>query len=349
MSVPPEVLDIVRQWAEKAEHDLRNAEHTLQLQDDCPFDTVCFHAQQCAEKYLKALLTLHGVHFPRAHDLTELHARLADRCQLNFPLDHLKNLNPYAVEMRYPGLAEPIDRAEAENAVAMARAVRAAVRSHLHPPSVLMVNTRLITARLYGFIDTAYLAGRDPRKLAGELIAGGVDMIQVRAKQQTHAARVELGLAVVGAAFPHNVPVIINDDIEAAFECGADGVHLGQEDWAAIPREQRVARLANMRLVGLSTHSLEQALQAERDGADYIGVGPVFATGTKPGVKPVGLELVRQVAPRVQIPFFAIGGITLSNVDHVRAGGATRVAVVSAILNAPDVKEAAAEFKRRLS
>jgi len=145
------------------------------------------------------------------------------------------------------------------------------------------------------------------------------------------------------------LPVIINDDIEAAFEAGADGVHLGQEDWAAIPREERAERLANMRIVGLSTHSLEQALTAERDGADYLGVGPIFPTATKPGVKPVGIELVREVAARVKTPYFAIGGITLNNISDVLEAGATRVAVVSAILKASDKTEAATAFKKRLT
>src|SRR5207247_2886084 len=97
---------------------------------------------------------------------------------------------------------------------------------------------------------------------------------------------------------------------------------------------------ANMRLVGRSTHSLDQALAAERDGADYIGVGPVFATATKPGVKPVGLGLVTQVNERVATPFFAIGGITLDNVASVLEAGAQRIAVVSAILGAADVRKA---------
>jgi thiamine-phosphate pyrophosphorylase len=211
-----------------------------------------------------------------------------------------------------------------------------------------MANPRLAGCKLYGFVDTAYEAGRDPGEMARELIAGGVDIIQVRAKENSHTDRVEIGLKVVSAASQRNVPVIINDDINAAFETGADGVHLGQEDWAAIPREQRREKLAGIRIFGLSTHSLDQALAAERDGADYIGVGPVFATGTKPGVKPVGVELVREVAACVKVPFFAIGGITLDNVGQVFEAGATRVAVVSAILKAPNITKAAAAFKRRL-
>ena len=212
-----------------------------------------------------------------------------------------------------------------------------------------MSTTRIASCRLYGFIDTAYLEGRDPGDVARQLIAGGVDVLQVRAKQGSHAERVGIGLKVVEAAFPHQVPVILNDDIDAAFETGADGVHLGQEDWSHLGgSEERTDRLANMRIVGLSTHSLEQALAAERDGVDYIGVGPVFATATKPGAKPVGVELVDKIARRVKTPFFAIGGITLDNIGRVLQAGATRVAVVSALLKAPDVTQAAAAFKRQL-
>jgi len=211
-----------------------------------------------------------------------------------------------------------------------------------------MSNSRLAQCRLYGFIDTAYVDDLDPGEVARDLIAGGVDILQVRAKERTHAERVGTVLKVVSAAFSSRVPVIVDDDIEAAFECGADGVHLGQEDWAAIPRERRVERLANMRIVGISTHSLEQALAAERDGADYIGVGPVFPTPTKPWAKCIGTDVIRQVAAQVKIPFFAIGGITLDNIGQVLEAGATRVAVVSAILKAPDVAEACAEFKKRL-
>ena len=212
-----------------------------------------------------------------------------------------------------------------------------------------MSTTRIARCRLYGFIDTAYIEGRDPGEVARELIAGGVDILQVRAKHGSHAERVAIGLQVVSAAFQYHVPVIINDDIDAAFETGADGVHLGQEDWSRLGgSEERADRLANMEIVGLSTHSLEQALAAERDGADYIGVGPVFPTATKAGAKPVGVELVREVAARVKTPFFAIGGITLDNIGRVLAAGATRVAVVSALLKAPDGTEAAAAFKRQL-
>ena len=212
-----------------------------------------------------------------------------------------------------------------------------------------MTKTPITDCRLYGFVDTAYLAGRHPGDLARQLIDGGIDLIQVRAKKEKLSKRIEILRAVVRAAQDTPVPIIVNDDLTAAGETGADGVHLGQEDWAAIPRAERLMRLLGLEILGLSTHSVHQAQGAERDGANYIGVGPVFATATKPGRAPVGAELVHQVARRVQTPFFAIGGITLDNLDEVLAAGARRIAVVSAILNAPDVTQAAATFKKRLT
>lgn len=131
MSVPPEVVRVVQDWVQKAEHDLKNAEHTLTLGDDCPFDTVCFHAQQCVEKYLKALLTWHGLAFPKTHDLTELLALVPKTSPLDITMDDLAELSPYAVESRYPGEWEPLTRDEADRAVELARELRLAVRNHL--------------------------------------------------------------------------------------------------------------------------------------------------------------------------------------------------------------------------
>ena len=203
--------------------------------------------------------------------------------------------------------------------------------------------------RLYGFIDTAYLAGRDPGEVTRQLIAGGVDLIQVRAKNEKSSRRLLLALAVTRAAEGTPVPVIINDDIAVAYGSQADGIHLGQEDWAGLPPATRHQQLNGLDFLGLSTQSLPQALDAEREGANYIGVGPVFATGTKPGCAPVGLALVHQVAARVPTPFFAIGGITLENIDELLTAGAKRIAVVSAILNTPDVTAAAKAFKKKLT
>ena len=136
MNVQPDRAVEIRRWVEKAEHDLRNAEHVLTLAEDCPTDTVCFHCHQCAEKYLKALLVAHGIAFPRTHDLVVLFNLSTGYFALNFSLSAIQPLNRYAVEARYPGDWDPISRQEAGDAVRMAKTVREAVRSLL-PVNVL--------------------------------------------------------------------------------------------------------------------------------------------------------------------------------------------------------------------
>jgi HEPN domain-containing protein len=131
MSEPHENSGTVRQWIEKAEHDITNAEHTLTLRKNCPFDTVCFHAQQCAEKYLKALLVSRSIPFPKTHDLRILMQLVPKEVKLGLRMNEVLPLNRYTVEARYPGDWEPITRKEAKEAVAIARMVRKAVRVHL--------------------------------------------------------------------------------------------------------------------------------------------------------------------------------------------------------------------------
>lgn len=133
MSEDSEAFRIVQQWVTKADNDLRNAEHTLLLGEDCPFDTVCFHAQQCAEKYLKAMLISRGQDPPQTHDLRLLVRRLPSEIAAHFDLDRLLVLNRYSVEARYPGDWEPILREDAREAVELAKDVRAAVRALLFP------------------------------------------------------------------------------------------------------------------------------------------------------------------------------------------------------------------------
>lgn len=131
MSAPPERGNVVRQWIQKAENDLLNAEHTLTLAERCPFDTICFHAQQCAEKYLKALLVYHEVPFPKTHDLILLKGLAPEATMMDVPLSQLSVLNRYSVEVRYPFEIAEISRREAERAVAIAKEVRRAVLANL--------------------------------------------------------------------------------------------------------------------------------------------------------------------------------------------------------------------------
>lgn len=136
MSVRPEQARLVRQWVARAEEDLVNAEHTLTLRERCPVGTVCFHAQQCAEKYLKALLTYRAIEFPKTHDLVVLLNRLGSESGLELRAEEVQPLNRFSTEARYPGDWDPIDIQEASGAVARARRVREAVR-HALPDDVL--------------------------------------------------------------------------------------------------------------------------------------------------------------------------------------------------------------------
>ena len=147
-----------------------------------------------------------------------------------------------------------------------------------------------------------------------------------------------------------NVGLVINDHLEIAREVGAEFCHLGQEDFFdAGHTHVDEFKIKNSKLkIGLSTHAPEQAKRAAAAGADYIAIGPIFATGTKPSAKPVTLEYVRWASQNVTVPWFAIGGINLQNVNEVLAAGAKRICVVSAILNAPDVAKACVQFKQRL-
>ncbi len=195
--------------------------------------------------------------------------------------------------------------------------------------------------RLYGILDTTYLAGRDAATVAAWMIEGGVDLIQLRAKNQSDGEVIALARAVMDVTRRKGIPLIINDHPHVARATGADGAHVGQND-RSVAEARRI--LGKSALVGKSTHSLQQALNAEQEEADYIGVGPIFATPTKPDYSPVGLDLVRQVRSKIRIPFFCIGGIKLENADEVIAAGAQRLVVVSGILQAQDP----ADYCRRL-
>lgn len=199
--------------------------------------------------------------------------------------------------------------------------------------------------RLYGFLDAAYFGNRDPAEVARELIDGGTDIIQLRAKDWCVNAIAAVARRVLPITRAAGVPLIINDSVAVAREVGADGIHLGQEDLRTMPVARARAQLGSAAIVGISTHSLAQAKATERLAPDYIGIGPVFATGTKPTAKPIGLATLNNVTGLVPLPAFAIGGITLENVAEVVNSGARRIAVVSAVLCAPDVTAAAREFK----
>jgi thiamine-phosphate pyrophosphorylase len=208
----------------------------------------------------------------------------------------------------------------------------------------------LSQCRLYAFVDTAYLHGHAPELIAQQLCDGGADLIQLRAKNSPADEVRRMAESILPITRAANVGLVINDHLDIAREVGAEFCHLGQEDFfdAGHSHISHLSPLTSPLPIGLSTHAPEQAQRALAAGADYIAIGPIFATGTKPTAKPVTLDYVRWAAQNVNVPWFAIGGINLQNIDDVLAAGATRICVVSAILNAPDVAKACAEFKKRL-
>lgn len=177
---------------------------------------------------------------------------------------------------------------------------------------------------------------------------GGADIVQLRSKTLSDLQLYRMGLKIRKIADRYKKLFFVNDRLDLALACGADGLHLGQDD---LPSEtvRRIAVQAGKKLLlGKSTHRISQSLAAVKEHVDYIGVGPVFATPTKPGYVPAGLNFVREAAKRIKIPFVAIGGIDRDNIHEVLSAGARRIAVVRAIFNERKPENAAREIRRAI-
>ncbi len=205
--------------------------------------------------------------------------------------------------------------------------------------------TSCSTWRLYVILDDDTAVGRDLVELAIAAIRGGADVLQLRAKRATDDQLAAVATRLLVVTRPHHIPLLINDRPQVAADINADGVHLGQDD-APVAEARRLLR--GGKLVGKSTHSLEQALAAQAEGADYIGVGPIFPTPTKPNYGSVGLAGIRQVRQQLSIPFTCIGGIDAQTIGDVVHAGAYCVAVVRAVCAAADPESAARSLKQRL-
>jgi thiamine-phosphate pyrophosphorylase len=188
--------------------------------------------------------------------------------------------------------------------------------------------------RLYGIVDLGYVEESDVAGVVEQMIEGGVDLIQLRGKGKSldelagYAAR--LHELTAGSA----APFIVNDHADIACQVPVEGVHVGQDDDSIEVARRKAGRQI---LLGKSTHSVEQARAAQREGADYIGFGPIFATPTKPDYPPIGLSDIRQVHEEVSVPIFCIGGINLDTLQSVIDAGAKRVVMVSALLKARSI------------
>lgn len=200
----------------------------------------------------------------------------------------------------------------------------------------------LENASLY-LVSQAHTAAGPLEDLVPDLAAAGVDIIQLREKEMSSADIQRFARPLLELCHAAGVVFIVNDDAGIAAQVGADGVHVGQED-IPVPAARRVTG----GIVGLSTHSRQQIIAAEPLSPDYIAVGPVFDTPTKPGRPSVGLDLLTFAAEHSAIPWFAIGGIDSNNIDQVVAAGARRIAVVRAITEAADPPAAAAALKAAL-
>ena len=208
----------------------------------------------------------------------------------------------------------------------------------------------LSDCRLYTFVDTAYFHGRDPALVAQQLCDGGSDLIQLRAKNAPLDEVRRMAEVIKPITQRAGVGLVINDYLDVAREVDAEICHLGQEDFfdAGLTDVSQLRIPHSALRIGLSTHAPAQCERAVAAGADYVAIGPVYPTGTKPAAKPVTLEYVRWAAENVTIPWFAIGGINLTTLDEVLAAGARRICVVSAILNAPDVTAECRKIRARM-
>lgn len=188
-------------------------------------------------------------------------------------------------------------------------------------------------ARLYGIVDLGYVSIADAVQAAVELVAGGVGVIQLRAKGVGREIVCDLAKKIAPVCRGGGIPFLLNDHVDLVLETGADGVHVGQDDMP-VGRVREI--IGPDRLVGLSTHSLDQVRQAVVCGPDYIGFGPLFATATKPDYSPIGTEDLRAAHELAPFPVFCIGGIKRENLAAVVSAGARRVVIVSGLLTAGD-------------
>ncbi|EDY20479.1 thiamine-phosphate pyrophosphorylase [Chthoniobacter flavus Ellin428] len=210
----------------------------------------------------------------------------------------------------------------------------------------------LADALLYGILDLGYTPADDVERVTEQMLAGGVDILQLRAKDWDESAVESLCNRLLPLTEGAGVPFIINDYPQLVPSVGAQGAHVGQDDFTVSDARWRAGRALAGEvppvIIGKSTHSFEQAVAAAADGADYIGFGPLFATPTKPGRPAIGLENIARIHETVQIPIFCIGGIKWENLDAIIEAGARRVVIVSGLLQAPDIAAYARRAKERL-
>lgn len=188
-------------------------------------------------------------------------------------------------------------------------------------------------SKLYVIIDRELIKNRDILKVAKEVLRGGADIIQLRDKSSDDGKLLQYARVIKRITKRYKRPFIINDRVDIALIVGADGVHLGQDD---IPIEE-ARKILGKKIIGISTHNLTQAKNAQKRGASYIGIGPIFKTKTKNALSPIGLSILRRISKAIHIPFFAIGGISFDNIEDVKRAGVPGIAVISQAIKTENV------------
>ena len=197
--------------------------------------------------------------------------------------------------------------------------------------------------QLYAITDRHWLNGRSLQEVVKESLDGGVTFLQLREKQLDEDHFLEEAKKLQGLCSEYNVPFIINDNVEIALAINADGVHIGQSD---MEMKEAREKLGPDKIIGVSAHTKEEALLAQAQGADYLGVGAVFPTSSKDDAESVSYETLKAICEVVSIPVVAIGGITRENLHQLSGSGVSGISVISAIYAQPDIKEAARELKQ---
>lgn len=197
---------------------------------------------------------------------------------------------------------------------------------------------------LYAVTDRSWLHGRTLKEQVKEALDGGVTFLQLREKHIDSGLFLQEAQELKDLCKQYQVPFVINDDVELALKVDADGVHVGQSDMKAGDVRKK---LGKDKIIGVSAQTVEQAVMAEKHGADYLGVGAVFPTSSKDDAQEVDYETLKAICQAVQIPVIAIGGINCENIDKLKGSGICGVAVISAIFAQEDIKEAAKELKNR--
>ena len=194
---------------------------------------------------------------------------------------------------------------------------------------------------LFLIIDPSVLPDKDPVSLAEDALAGGVRMIQFRDKKGTREKVYHTACAILERTRTARAILIINDDLDLALACKAEGIHLGQDDF---PLQEARKILGSERIIGISAHTPVQARTAADHGADYLGVGPIFPSPTKKARPALGCEILKEIKRDSKIPIFAIGGLGLENSPSALKAGADGIACISAILNQPDITKASQQM-----